>query len=61
MRVAERPGGYGKKTYGYHRGGQHSLAFTNALVLSYFFRLWLGYEALERLRGAGSKSFEKLG
>ena len=47
MRWAERPADT-EKTYGYHRAGTLA-AFTNALVLV-FLSLWLGYEALERLR-----------
>jgi cobalt-zinc-cadmium efflux system protein len=47
MRWAERPAD-SEKTYGYHRAGILA-AFTNALVLV-LLSLWLGYEALERLR-----------
>jgi cobalt-zinc-cadmium efflux system protein len=47
MRWAERPADT-EKTYGYHRAGTLA-AFTNALVLV-LLSLWLGYEALERLR-----------
>jgi cobalt-zinc-cadmium efflux system protein len=47
MRWAQRPAD-SEKTYGYHRAGTLA-AFTNALVLV-FLSLWLGYEALERLR-----------
>src|SRR6266576_1526872 len=47
MRWAERPADT-EKTYGYHRAGTLA-AFTNALVLV-FLSLWLGYEALGRLR-----------
>src|SRR4030088_1054450 len=47
MRWAERPADT-EKTYGYHRAGTLA-AFTNALGLV-FLSLWLGYEALERLR-----------
>jgi len=47
MRWAERPAD-SEKTYGYHRAGTLA-AFTNALVLI-FLSLWLGYEALQRLR-----------
>src|SRR5207245_7574827 len=47
MRWAERPADT-EKTYGYHRAGTLA-AFTNALVLV-FLALWLGYEAVERLR-----------
>ncbi|HLZ90158.1 MAG TPA: cation diffusion facilitator family transporter [Candidatus Acidoferrum sp.] len=47
MRWAERPAD-SEKTYGYHRAGTLA-AFTNALVLV-MLSLWLGYEALERLR-----------
>src|SRR4029077_626711 len=47
MRWAERPAD-SEKTYGYHRAGTLA-AFTNALVLV-FLSLWLGYEAVERLR-----------
>jgi cobalt-zinc-cadmium efflux system protein len=47
MRWAERPAD-SEKTYGYHRAGTLA-AFTNALVLV-LLALWLGYEAIERLR-----------
>src|ERR1700731_695880 len=47
MRWAERPAD-SEKTYGYHRAGTLA-AFTNALVLV-ILSLWLGYEAIERLR-----------
>ena len=47
MRWAERPAD-SEKTYGYHRAGTLA-AFTNALVLV-ILALWLGYEAVERLR-----------
>jgi cobalt-zinc-cadmium efflux system protein len=47
MRWAERPAD-SEKTYGYHRAGILA-AFTNALVLV-LLSLWLGYEAIERLR-----------
>jgi cobalt-zinc-cadmium efflux system protein len=47
MRWAERPADT-EKTYGYHRAGTLA-AFTNALVLV-ILSLWLGYEALGRLR-----------
>lgn len=47
MRWAERPAD-SEKTYGYHRAGTLA-AFTNSLVLV-FLSLWLGYEAVERLR-----------
>src|SRR5437667_7405910 len=47
MRWAERPAD-SEKTYGYHRAGTLA-AFTNAFVLV-FLSLWLGYEALERVR-----------
>jgi cobalt-zinc-cadmium efflux system protein len=47
MRWAERPADT-EKTYGYHRAGTLA-AFTNALVLV-ILALWLGYEAVERLR-----------
>src|ERR1700747_3141921 len=47
MRWAERPAD-SEKTYGYHRAGTLA-AFTNAFVLV-LLSLWLGYEALERLR-----------
>jgi cobalt-zinc-cadmium efflux system protein len=47
MRWAERPADT-EKTYGYHRAGILA-AFTNALVLV-LLSLWLGYEAIERLR-----------
>src|SRR5438309_3929593 len=47
MRWAERPADT-EKTYGYHRAGTLA-AYTNAFVLV-LLSLWLGYEALERLR-----------
>ena len=47
MRWAERPADT-EKTYGYHRAGILA-AFTNAIVLV-LLSLWLGYEAIERLR-----------
>jgi cobalt-zinc-cadmium efflux system protein len=47
MRWAERPAD-SEKTYGYHRAGILA-AFTNALVLV-LLSVWLGYEAIERLR-----------
>jgi cobalt-zinc-cadmium efflux system protein len=47
MRWAERPADT-EKTYGYHRAGTLA-AFTNALVLL-LLSLWLGYEAIQRLR-----------
>src|SRR5262252_3687750 len=47
MRWAERPAD-SEKTYGYHRAGTLA-AFTNAFVLV-LLSLWLGYEAVERLR-----------
>jgi cobalt-zinc-cadmium efflux system protein len=47
MRWAERPAD-SEKTYGYHRAGILA-AFTNALLLV-LLALWLGYEAVERLR-----------
>lgn len=47
MHWAERPAD-SEKTYGYHRAGTLA-AFTNALVLV-LLALWLGYEAIERLR-----------
>src|SRR6266852_1346320 len=47
MRWAERPAD-SEKTYGYHRAGTLA-AFTNALVLI-MLSLWLGYEAIQRLR-----------
>jgi len=47
MRWAERPAD-SEKTYGYHRAGTLA-AFTNSLVLV-LLALWLGYEAVERLR-----------
>src|SRR5437764_9605150 len=47
MRWAERPAD-SEKTYGYHRAGTLA-AFTNSLVLV-ILALWLGYEAVERLR-----------
>src|SRR6516164_2837181 len=47
MRWAERPAD-ADKTYGYHRAGTLA-AFTNAILLV-ILSLWLGYEAIERLR-----------
>jgi cobalt-zinc-cadmium efflux system protein len=47
MRWAERPAD-DEKTYGYHRAGILA-AFTNAIVLV-ILALWLGYEAIVRLR-----------
>ena len=47
MRWAERPADT-DKTYGYHRAGTLA-AFTNAILLV-ILSLWLGYEAIERLR-----------
>jgi cobalt-zinc-cadmium efflux system protein len=47
MRWAQRPADT-EKTYGYHRAGILA-AFTNALVLV-LLALWLGYEAIGRLR-----------
>lgn len=47
MRWAERPAD-SEKTYGYHRAGTLA-AFTNAFLLV-ILALWLGYEAIERLR-----------
>jgi cobalt-zinc-cadmium efflux system protein len=47
MRWAERPAD-SEKTYGYHRAGILA-AFTNAILLVVL-SLWLGYEAIERLR-----------
>jgi cobalt-zinc-cadmium efflux system protein len=47
MRWAERPAD-SEKTYGYHRAGILA-AFTNAVVLV-LLSVWLGYEAIERLR-----------
>jgi cobalt-zinc-cadmium efflux system protein len=47
MRWAERPADE-EKTYGYHRAGILA-AFTNAIVLV-LLSLWLGYEAILRLR-----------
>jgi cobalt-zinc-cadmium efflux system protein len=47
MRWAERPADT-EKTYGYHRAGILA-AFTNSVVLV-LLSLWLGYEAIERLR-----------
>lgn len=47
MRWAERPAD-SEKTYGYHRAGTLA-AFTNAVLLV-ILALWLGYEAIERLR-----------
>lgn len=47
MRWAERPADR-DKTYGYHRAGTLA-AFTNAVLLV-LLSLWLGYEAIERLR-----------
>jgi cobalt-zinc-cadmium efflux system protein len=47
MRWAQRPAD-SERTYGYHRAGTLA-AFTNAFVLV-ILSLWLGYEALQRLR-----------
>ncbi len=47
MRWAERPAD-NEKTYGYHRAGTLA-AFTNSFVLV-LLALWLGYEAVQRLR-----------
>lgn len=47
MRWASRPAD-NEKTYGYHRAGILA-AFTNALLLI-LLALWLGYEAVQRLR-----------
>src|SRR5713226_1707112 len=47
MLWAQRPAD-DKKTYGYHRAGTLA-AFTNAILLV-LLSLWLGYEAIERLR-----------
>src|SRR5437867_10516777 len=47
MRWAERPAD-SEKTYGYHRAGTLA-AFTNAFVLV-LLSLWLGYEAVQRVR-----------
>lgn len=47
MRWAQRPADL-EKTYGYHRAGTLA-AFTNAVLLVVL-ALWLGYEAIERLR-----------
>jgi cobalt-zinc-cadmium efflux system protein len=47
MRWAARPAD-SEKTYGYHRAGILA-AFTNSLVLV-LLSLWLGYEAIDRLR-----------
>jgi cobalt-zinc-cadmium efflux system protein len=47
MRWAQRPADT-ERTYGYHRAGTLA-AFTNALVLVVL-SLWLGYEAIQRLR-----------
>jgi cobalt-zinc-cadmium efflux system protein len=47
MRWAQRPAD-SERTYGYHRAGTLA-AFTNAVLLIVL-SLWLGYEAIERLR-----------
>jgi cobalt-zinc-cadmium efflux system protein len=47
MRWAQRPAD-SEKTYGYHRAGTLA-AFTNAVLLIVL-AMWLGYEAIERLR-----------
>jgi cobalt-zinc-cadmium efflux system protein len=47
MKWAQRPAD-SEKTYGYHRSGTLA-AFTNSLLLVVL-ALWLGYEAIERLR-----------
>src|SRR6202030_3134862 len=56
MRWAQRPAD-DEKTYGYHRAGILA-AFTNPTVLV-LLSLWLGYEAVERLRSpvAGLESW----
>jgi len=47
MRWAQRPAD-SERTYGYHRAGTLA-AFTNAILLV-LLSLWLGYEAIDRLR-----------
>jgi len=47
MRWAQRPAD-SEKTFGYHRAGTLA-AFTNAILLV-LLALWLGYEAIDRLR-----------
>jgi cobalt-zinc-cadmium efflux system protein len=47
MRLAQRPAD-SDRTYGYHRAGTLA-AFTNAILLI-LLSVWLGYEAIERLR-----------
>ena len=47
MRLAQRPAD-SDRTYGYHRAGTLA-AFSNAILLI-LLSLWLGYEAIERLR-----------
>ncbi|HKM82276.1 MAG TPA: cation diffusion facilitator family transporter [Candidatus Acidoferrum sp.] len=47
MRWAQRPAD-SERTYGYHRAGTLA-AFTNAVLLI-LLSLWLGYEAIQRLR-----------
>jgi cobalt-zinc-cadmium efflux system protein len=47
MRWAQRPAD-SERTYGYHRAGTLA-AFTNAVLLV-LLSLWLGYEAIQRLR-----------
>jgi cobalt-zinc-cadmium efflux system protein len=47
MRLAQRPAD-SDRTYGYHRAGTLA-AFANAILLI-LLPLWLGYEAIERLR-----------
>jgi cobalt-zinc-cadmium efflux system protein len=47
MRWAQRPAD-SEKTFGYHRSGTLA-AFTNAILLV-LLSLWLGYEAIDRLR-----------
>ena len=47
MRWAQRPAD-SEKTFGYHRAGTLA-AFTNAILLV-LLSLWLGYEAIDRLR-----------
>jgi cobalt-zinc-cadmium efflux system protein len=51
MRWAQRPAD-SEKTYGYHRAGILA-AFTNAIVIV-LLSLWLGYEAIERLRSSAA-------
>ena len=56
MRWAQRPAD-SEKTFGYHRSGTLA-AFTNAILLV-LLSLWLGYEAIERLRAKSAARSRK--